>query len=563
MFCTVCASFNPLDAAACRVCGASLRSFDLPVGTAFGGVRQRALQILMLIPAIVAVLVAASLWTRQNDVRTRASAAYADGEMAWNAGDYLAAARAFTAAGNWRDAPDRLAAAESALAPDRAALDLGIARIAQSDYAGAIDALLPAARRSPRLGSVTAQLAEARRLRVDELLHQSMAATNGHDLLAAERALNDAGAVDPSDERTLQRRSALLSDAGPVLFTRDQAIMLAAPDGGGAMVILDGYDAMLPAWSPDRKYIAFFAIEYADPQSQVSLYLFDPATGQTERLAGFASSHTAPVWSPDGRYIAFTSLQDYDPIRDSGPIGVRLADTVDGRLIDVTGRRFPLAFNPAFSPDGRTLYFISKDRISNEPPSLAPGDLYAVETGRIEHDPIYDNLTGGRVSDLWSVHPAPAGRMMLLYSLYSQQWYEPPRTAIRRFDPASGKMAQVVKGSGSLGAPVWSPDGDRFAFADGERSVVVIDGARQEHIEAPRQLSQEISWSPDGRRILASALIGDEPSLLVDLASSPPRAEDVPLRYDAESPYFGPPQWAPLSRSIESERIGTGLDSSE
>jgi Tol biopolymer transport system component len=569
MFCTVCASDNTRDTAACAVCGAALGSFPA-TGNPRGGSPARsarliARRILGLAPLIALIVLAGWLWLRHAAGQARAEAAYAAGDAAWSAGDYQEAVSAFSDAGDHRDASRRAAVANAALDSDRLALDTGLELLAAGDHAGAIDALLPAARRSPGLGGITAQLEEARRLRIDQLVGIADAASASRDPLAAERALRDAAAVDPSDERVQRRLATLLTERGPLLYSREQKMMVSAPDAGDATPILEGYEALLPTWSPDRSAVAFFSIEYSDPAAQIVLSVLDLASGQVERVAGLVSAHAPAVWSPDGRYLAFTSISDYDPITNSGPIGVRLGDLRDGRVIDVTGEAFPLAFNPAFSADGRTLYFVSKEPYSAERPQAASGDLFAVAIDRIERNPVHDNLTNGAVPDVWSAHPAPEGRSLLLYSLFGQSWYEPPRTAIRLFDPASGDLALVAERDvdATLGAPVWSPSGERFAFTDATRSLTIVEGGRSSSVEAAGAISSQITWSPDGQRLIAASALGDLQSTLIAFDGPEPSASELSLRYDADSPYFGPPQWAPVMPPVDAARIGTGLDTGE
>ncbi|MGI9253037.1 MAG: WD40 repeat domain-containing protein, partial [Thermomicrobiales bacterium] len=220
-------------------------------------------------------------------------------------------------------------------------------------------------------------------------------------------------------------------------------------------------------------------------------------------------------------------------------------------------------FNPAFSADGQTLYFISKNRNQNERPQLAAGDLYSIRIASLDGERRFDNLTMGAVPDIWSVAPAPIGRRILLYSLYSESWYESPRTSIRLLDPASGESIAVSDDLTLMGAPVWSPDGSRFAWTENDHTICITGGKTTRTIESRYQLSNAITWSPDGARLIAAALMSEEPSLLVDTSPEQPLGTEISLAYDAATPYYGPPQWAPLVAPIDPNRFGAGLDSSE
>jgi len=111
------------------------------------------------------------------------------------------------------------------------------------------------------------------------------------------------------------------------------------------------------AWGPDGR------MAIAGQHGGITdLYLYDPASGRSERLTASRYAKLQPAWSPDGRTIAFAT--------DSGP-GTDLATLTYApmriALMDVATRStrllpaFPGAkqINPQFSPDGTQLYVVS------------------------------------------------------------------------------------------------------------------------------------------------------------------------------------------------------------
>jgi dipeptidyl aminopeptidase/acylaminoacyl peptidase len=114
-----------------------------------------------------------------------------------------------------------------------------------------------------------------------------------------------------------------------------------------------------PSWGPDGRTIAFSGI-----QGGISdLYLLDVETSEVQQLTNDRYADMQPVWSPDGRTIAFTT--------DRGPDGTNFETLdyaherlgfyhLDGDSISVRVP-FPDAMhhNPDYSPDGRSLFFIS------------------------------------------------------------------------------------------------------------------------------------------------------------------------------------------------------------
>jgi hypothetical protein len=128
-------------------------------------------------------------------------------------------------------------------------------------------------------------------------------------------------------------------------------------------VVVEGVSAIMNvAWSPDGKYIAFSGMDGGISD----LYLLDVETNAVRQLTNDRYGDLQPAWSPDARTIAFVTDRgddqaDGSDFEELSFAKVRLATiNIDTNEIDVI-RPFGEGqhMNPQFSPDGRSLFFIS------------------------------------------------------------------------------------------------------------------------------------------------------------------------------------------------------------
>jgi Tol biopolymer transport system component len=130
-------------------------------------------------------------------------------------------------------------------------------------------------------------------------------------------------------------------------------------------IALPGLGEVLnPAWSPDGRYVAFSALV----GGLSDLYMYDLKDSSLKRLTDDAYADLQPAFSPDGKSLAwvtdrFTTKLDN---LDYGGYRLGLFDIATGDMKELPGFPTGKNINPAWSPDGSGLYFISdQNGISN------------------------------------------------------------------------------------------------------------------------------------------------------------------------------------------------------
>ncbi len=119
------------------------------------------------------------------------------------------------------------------------------------------------------------------------------------------------------------------------------------------------------AWSPDGRLLAF-----AGSIGGISdLYIADMHTGAVRQLTKDKYADLQPAFSPDGRTIAFATDRGAGTSFERmtfGDLQIATVDVASGQVTVQQGFREGKHINPQFSPDGRSLFFVSdQDGISD------------------------------------------------------------------------------------------------------------------------------------------------------------------------------------------------------
>ena len=212
-----------------------------------------------------------------------------------------------------------------------------------------------------------------------------------------------------------------------------------------------------PAWSPDGRSLAVASEPLLNPLSrriQSVISMVDLASGASRRL--LEQDAVQPAWSPDGRRIAFWGLRG--GMGGSGARDIWTVAAAGGEAVEVTNDAH-IDWNPAWSADGRLLYFAS-GRSGTLNLWRVPIDA---ATGR-PIGPPEPVTTPSRRSASFSLS-REGGRLAFEAREERSPLY---RVA---FDPERGRLAGtpelVLGGSRVIDSLGLSPDGEWVAFTSG------------------------------------------------------------------------------------------------
>jgi Tol biopolymer transport system component len=326
-----------------------------------------------------------------------------------------------------------------------------------------------------------------------------------------------------------------------------------------------------PAWSPDGNRLAFVSTNHGNkPQ----VYVLEVQGGESRRVTSAPDGAATPRWSPAGNLLCFSSTISVDTqqvpqetawvkgreklaeaprMRRQRTLQSRFdgrgyidrrthlflidVDASDGQALQLTEGDFD-ELEPSWSPDGRTIAFISNRREDREYSmgsdlwllDVESGDLTALTSGGL-------TMTG----PAWS----PDGRLIAMYAAadfpgcgYRQmQLYLVPRdggdaryisAALDRSCGGGPSPDYMVPASAP---PIWSPDGRTIYFLvadEGDGAVYAIEIGE---LDSGNRTGDAASSEP--QRIshthghLASVQCSPQGDLLVGCAATPDHPFDL------------------------------------
>ncbi len=258
--------------------------------------------------------------------------------------------------------------------------------------------------------------------------------------------------------------------------------------GEGKRLVSEG-DGMGPKWSPDGRFIAYWAVRPSTWQRDLWTVAAD---GSGAKKGAIALTDDAAIdwgveWSPDGRFLYFSSNR-------GGTMNL-LRIPIDSRSGRALGAPEPVttpsawAGSPSFAREGRQFAFGTRD--------------WRADAWKVGFDPDREALLGRplpilRGQPLQELDWSPDGTS-LLFARRGLPWES---LGVVRAD-GSG-YAQLTDASFQHRSARWSPDGQRLSFqsqrGDVKTWVMRTDGSVLQQVSGTEPTNTPV-WSPDGRRI--------------------------------------------------------------
>jgi Tol biopolymer transport system component len=280
-----------------------------------------------------------------------------------------------------------------------------------------------------------------------------------------------------------------------------------------------------PVWSPDGSRIAFDC--YVNGMNQICSMKADGSDRQT--LTHQPGGNTGLAWSPDGKQIAFTSWRDSAAPNscDDGNCNFEIyVMNADGSKQTRLTNDPAEDWNPAWSPDGSRIAFISLRNETRKPSDC--GDACNSEIYVMNADGSRVTRQTNNTTPDWNPHWRPQ------LSLVSQALAVPTITPTPLAAITAGGRGQLTYWA-QVGSPVniylvdlngtakdaqvlaqgeapsWSPDGNQIAYvtypSGGGGEITILDissGQSRKLTQSTDNNEWEPAWSPDGKLIAFS-----------------------------------------------------------
>jgi Tol biopolymer transport system component len=219
------------------------------------------------------------------------------------------------------------------------------------------------------------------------------------------------------------------------------------------------------------------------------IYVMPVDGGELTRLTDDPGWDGEPAWSPDGSQIVFASE------RAGGP-AIYVMNS-DGSSLRALTDPAAASLTPAWSPDGKQIAFASIQPAGQE--GNTGFEIWVVNVDGSGLRRVAGSPSAQLLSPAWG----PKSDRLV----YAQRAGAAGSLLIQQLGDESAPKPLAVAAEGAPGAPAWSPNGSRIAYALERQGRVELWQSKPDG-GAPHLLGQtgpgggEPAWSPDGKHIV-------------------------------------------------------------
>ncbi len=349
--------------------------------------------------------------------------------------------------------------------------------------------------------------------------------TTGSARFESLQAIRSAGAWNPNGDRFV---FAAIEGGQPSLVLLD---MVRGREVNRIRLPAFG-QVFTPSWSPGGEAIAFAALE----GGSTDLYVYDLEANRLRRLTDDLYADLQPAWSPDGRTIAFASDRFSSSVAglSLGSTELALIDVETLAISRVAGFETARHFNPQWSPDAASLYFVADPdgvrnvyRIALATRSIA--QVTAVDGGVTGLAPTSPALSVAREADV------------LAFTVFRKGHYE---LEVRRGIESLGTAATPDPASAATALPPVREVGVAAGPLVGEEAEQAVPRQARERAYRPRLFVEALgqptlssgggplgTYWRGGGSVLFSDLLGERKLLMYTQVSNRLRETAFAVRY--------------------------------
>ena len=278
------------------------------------------------------------------------------------------------------------------------------------------------------------------------------------------------------DKKYFDTKIVYISESGPQ-DKRVKRLAIMDQDGHNHRFLTSGRDLVLtPRFSPTAHEIAYLNYFNDEP----NIYLFEVATGRTEKLGSFPGMTFAPRFHPDGNKLIMSLAQD-------GATNIFEMDLLSRATRQLTNT-IHIDTAPSYSPDGKKIVFESDRDGGRQQLFIMDSDGRNVK--RISYN------KGRYATPVWS----PRGDVIAFTKMLAGEFF----IGIMRTD---GTAERLLSRGFLVEAPTWAPNGrvlmyykqDRFEQdgSGGNTRLYKVDitGFNESIMNTPADASDP-AWSP-------------------------------------------------------------------